>query len=398
MALYAGSLYWPTTLISPPRYPELTEDIECDVLIIGGGVSGALCAYMLLPQNIRVVLVEKNRIAQGSTAANTGILQYSNDTMLCEFIRQIPREDAVAIYRLCLEGLEELERICAGLPIPADFARRESLYYASSEEDVKKLRGEYGRLTEYGFPVEYLDRHQVRERFSFEKPAALVTGCDAEVNPFSLVHSLVKHVSSKVRVYEGTEVKRIEREKEALVCFTPRARIKAGRAVHATGYAVENLPKLRKAELDITYSAVTRPVPASDLWPGRCMIWETRRPYLYIRTTPDNRIIIGGLDERTAEPNRGAGERGRRAEDLLGDLRKLFPRLRPELEYEWAATFGESLDGIPFIGADPDNPNVYYCLGYGGNGTVSSVMGAKIIRDLIVSGHHPQAHVFRLDR
>ncbi len=64
-------------------------------------------------------------------------------------------------------------------------------------------------------------------------------------------------------------------------------------------------------------------------------------------------------------------------------MRKLFPNLQVKIEYAWNATFAESRDQLPFIGEDPEQPRVYYCLGYGGNGTVYSMMGAHIIANLI---------------
>ena len=398
MALYAGSLFWPRTLPVTPAYPTLEADLECEVLVVGGGVSGALCAHYLIEAGLEVVLVEKNRIALGSSAVNTGILQYSNDTMLCEFLGRMPREDAVAIYRLCSEGLDELERVSRGLNDPTDFLRRDSLYLASSEGDVGKLRCECAALSEYGFPVEYLDRARLKDRFGIHRPAALVTRGDAEVNPSKLVHALVRQAVRSSRVFEITGVRGVESGQNGVRVLTNRGRIRAERVVFATGYAPENLPRLPGARLGLTYSAVTRPIPADMLWPEGCMIWETARSYLYIRTTPDRRVIIGGLDESRPEPGDDPAGLALKGEELLRELKRLFPRLETELDCMWAATFGETRDGIPFLGVDPSDPRVFYCLGYGGNGTVCSVVGARIIRDLLVKGHHPQAHIFRLDR
>ena len=83
---------------------------------------------------------------------------------------------------------------------------------------------------------------------------------------------------------------------------------------------------------------------------------------------------------------------------LLEKLTKLFPHIETKIEYSWNAVFGESDDGIPFIGQDTDDKDVYCCLGFGGNGTVYSMAGSKIIADLIEGKSNKYAHIVSLDR
>ncbi|MGV2794806.1 FAD-dependent oxidoreductase, partial [Clostridium perfringens] len=78
MQLHTGHFYWHRNMERIPRNPAVTRHLSCDCLIIGGGISGALCAYLLGNRGVRSILVEKKRIASGSTLANTGILQYAN--------------------------------------------------------------------------------------------------------------------------------------------------------------------------------------------------------------------------------------------------------------------------------------------------------------------------------
>lgn len=76
MNLQTGTYYWPTTFPDAPSYPSLNQDLNCDVLIIGGGSSGAQCAYYLADSHLDVVVIEKGTIGSGSTSANTAFLQY----------------------------------------------------------------------------------------------------------------------------------------------------------------------------------------------------------------------------------------------------------------------------------------------------------------------------------
>jgi glycerol-3-phosphate dehydrogenase len=76
MDLQSEKLYWPTTLPSPPSYPALDHNIKCDLLIIGGGSSGAQCAELFSETGLDVVVVDKRTVGAGSTSSNTALIQY----------------------------------------------------------------------------------------------------------------------------------------------------------------------------------------------------------------------------------------------------------------------------------------------------------------------------------
>lgn len=140
VSLYHGSLYWPTTIKDKPKYPKLNKDRSCEVLIIGAGMSGALLTYKLAKESLDVILVDKDRVGNGSSSANTGLLQYSNDKMLHSFAETIGVKDAVRFYRLCFNGMEELKRIAETLQDDIQFENRQSLYYASTSADILAIK------------------------------------------------------------------------------------------------------------------------------------------------------------------------------------------------------------------------------------------------------------------
>ncbi|MEI7026002.1 NAD(P)/FAD-dependent oxidoreductase [Paenibacillus sp. y28] len=399
MQLLTGDTYWPTTLTKPVEYPRLNQDIRTDVLIVGGGMSGALISHMLTKNGVDVTLLEKNGLAEGSSSANTGLLQFSNDMMLCDMIDAIGEEAAVTFYRCCADSVRQLQEIAAGLPFSADLFPRSSLYYASTKPEVPKLRREYETLKAHGFAVEWLEEEAIAARLPFRKAAALLTHGDAEVNPYRFVIGLLEQARDQgARIYEHSQVKHREKKDARFIVHTDQAQIEARRIIYATGYEPPHLGRLIKPNLNRSYAIATKPVPSLDSWQQRWMIWETARPYLYLRTTKDNRVIVGGLDEEEAWPEQGSGERRQHARKLREKAQELFPDLPLEVEFAWSATFGESLDGLPFIGCLPEEPDVFYCLGYGGNGTVYSQIAASIMLAALRNEAHPAAYTVRLGR
>ncbi len=399
MDLHNGTLYWASTLPQrEPRHVPERSDVY-DVVIVGGGMSGSLCALALIDAGLTVAILDKRQMATGSSMANTGLLQYSNDVMLHELIDQIGERDAVRFYQLCYEAVQNLGEVAKRLPFSPDFIIRPSVCYASSEADVTKLKEEYQALKKHGFPCEYWDSSELSNKMSFTKPGALITYEDAEVNPYKFVHGILDVIEEKGgHLFEFVEVVDAISHNNIVSIQTSAGEFKASQIIYTTGY--ETLPVGKRIGADINRSFViaTKPIEDFTLWEKQALIWETARPYMYFRTTTDNRIVAGGLDEEIAEAPKSQELIDDRAKKLAHQLKELFPHYSIEIEYSYAATFGESLDNLPFIGQHPTKDKHYYLLGYGGNGTVYSMLGSQILRDLMIHGYHEDAEIVKLNR
>ncbi|WP_027085689.1 NAD(P)/FAD-dependent oxidoreductase [Cohnella panacarvi] len=404
MSLHFGTLYWPETCAKPASYAALNEDVKTRVAIVGGGMSGVACGYELARSGMEAVLIEQGRIAGGSSAANSGIVQFMSDRMLGDFIGTLGERDAVTLYRACLQAVERLLAISERLPRGAQARRRCSLYYASTPEEAAPLRQEYELLRRHGFGADWWDASMIAERFPFRKDAAILTHGDAEFNPYLFVLALAEEaVKLGLSVYEHTALKSVHHAPAGsgarFVVETSGGTIEADHIVYAVGYTPEQAGgRWIRARTCRTYAIVTDPLASLTGWHERCLLWETARPYLYARTTPDNRLVVGGLDENLRLPVLTAKELRAHSLRLLSEMNKLFPQWKPEIRYEWCGSFCESADGLPWIGEDPDRPGQHYLLGYGGNGAVYSMLGANVIRDNLTGNDHPASTIVRPDR
>ena len=130
----------------------------------------------------------------------------------------------------------------------------------------------------------------------------------------------------------------------------------------------------------------------------RCLIWESARPYFYARTTGDGRVVMGGADRPFAGAERRRRMLLRQTRRVEGQFRRLFPAIRFDVDWRWGGTFGDTRDGLPYIGTVRQFPNGYFALGYGGNGITFSWIAANLLLDRFLDRRNPDLEIFRFDR
>jgi glycine/D-amino acid oxidase-like deaminating enzyme len=378
----------------------LPRDRRCDVAVIGAGITGALVSDALTAAGRSVIAVDCRHPGHGSTSASTALLQYELDVSLTDLIDRLGRQRAVDSYRAALDGVRAIGRLSKGLKEDVGFRSRPSLYYASRRRDAKGLRKECATRRRAGLPCEVLDAKAIRNIVDIRASLALWSTTAAEVDPWRLTQALLARCAKRdFAVYGRTEVTRIVPNKSQVELRTNHGRIRAKTVVVAAGYEAERFLPERVAKLHSTYAIVTEPVKSFEGWRQRCLIWESARPYLYARTTADNRIIVGGEDDPFRDPGHRDARVPRKAERLLRKARRLFPRIEMELAYGWAGTFGETRDSLPYIGAHPrSDPRVLYALGYGANGMPFSAIAAEVLAASVLGKSHRYQRTFACDR
>ena len=169
--------------------------------------------------------------------------------------------------------------------------------------------------------------------------------------------------------------------------------------VNASGYEINEFIDKKIVKLSSTYAVASEPITSIvPAWKGKTICWNTADPYLYLRLTGDNRVIIGGRDEEFSN----AAKRDKlikvKSALLKKDFSRLFPDLNFIIDFSWAGTFGSTKDSLPFIGPYAKTPHTYYALGFGGNGITFSLIAAQIICDMISGKNNKDAGLFAFNR
>ncbi|WP_295121437.1 FAD-binding oxidoreductase [uncultured Chitinophaga sp.] len=399
MILHAGLPYSLVRFGLPFNYPKLEKNIRTDVVVIGAGISGALTAYSLVNAGISCTVVDARTVGLGSTCASTSLLQYEIDVPLHKLIDKVGEEHAATAYHACKQSIDDIERICKKLKLK-EFERKTSLYFASSDKHIPFIEKEFAARRKHGFDVELWSGKQVKSRMGFEAPAAIYSQCAAYTDAYTVTHGLLQYIIGQgAAVYDRTNVLDIDMTARSVTLTTHNGKkIRAKKLVIATGYESTQYIKQHVVDLHATYALLSETYSRSTFWHENCLIWETKEPYRYMRTTHDNRLLIGGRDVNFYNPVKRDKLLRSKSRQLLGDFNELFPKTDFLPEFEWTGTFGTTKDGLPYIGVYPPMKHAYFALGFGGNGITFSQVAAGIVTDMILGKKNELSPVFSFDR
>ncbi len=382
-------------------YPSLREDISCDVLVVGSGITGSLIAHQCIADGYDTVVIDKREIVNGSSSATTSMLQYEIDVPLFELKGMIGEEAAQACYKACGESILNLQKIAKKINSKAGFKRKKSLYYASRKADVPSLKKEFEARKEAGFKVKWLEEEEINEQYEiFQCHGGILSDLGGSVDAFYLAHELLHYnVKKGLRVYDNNELLKVTSKRGfELAEMETGCHIKAKRIIYCVGFESANMIPEKFVDLLSTYAIVSEVDDKLNKAYKDLLIWNTSDPYLYMRTTDDDRFLIGGEDEEFHDPIKRDELIEKKSDKLYKSFKKIFVGREFYPDFRWAGTFGSTKDGLPYIGEHPKFKNSYFVLGFGGNGITFSVTGMEMVSDWMKGKEHPLSTYFAFGR
>jgi len=386
--------HWMATLEEDltPR-PPLPGDTQCDVAIVGAGMTGLWTALELARRDpsLRIVVVEKEIAGFGASGRNGGwcsaLFPASHDAIAAV----AGRDGAMAMQRAMNDTVDEVGAACVREAIDCDYVKGGTLLAATNPAQEQRLRKAIAHDHAFGFgedDMRWLDRDEAAKRVDIAgMSGALYTPHCAAVNPAKLVRGLARAASGAgVRVHEGTTVRTIG---EGTV-RTDHGRIRAEVVVRATEAFTPRLRGMHRLVIPLySLMVVTEPLDDSfwnDVgWDGRETIGDGRRVVVYAQRTADNRVAFGGRGTyHFASRVKPGFDRPPGAHAAVeAAMTAFFPALRDiQITHRWGGPVAAPRDWFASVGYDRD-AKLAWAGGYVGDGVSTTNLAGRTVADLI---------------
>jgi glycine/D-amino acid oxidase-like deaminating enzyme len=345
-------------------------------------------AHALAGKALRILVVDRRQPVRGSTIASTAMIQHEIDVPLHVLAKMVGEKKAQRVWQRSARAVEELISLVRDLELKCAFERKHTLFLSGEEYGARALQMEVDARAKAGIKAELLDSFTLRERYGLHRHAAINSAISASADPAQLTAALLRNAKVHgIEIAAGIEIKDVRNTDEEVVVSTSEGKmITAKHVVFCTGYEFLESIANKSQKLISTWALASRPRLKRPEWLDRYLIWEGSDPYLYFRTTPDGRVIVGGEDEDGDGAYKDSSKVTKKAKILVEKLGDLTGISIGRPDFTWSAAFGVTPNGLPMIGNLPGMKNVFVTMGFGGNGITFSKIAADLISSEIL-GH-----------
>ncbi len=354
----------------PPSFEPLRKDLKTDVLIIGGGLAGLLCAYTLREEGVDCALVEAGKICGGITGNSTAKITLQHGLIYDRLLRNLGEEKARMYLEANRAALAAYRKLCPKLN--CDYEEKDNYVYSLSDRGA--LERELRALDRLGVSAQLVEDLPLPIRTA----GAVKTKAQAQFHPLKFAYGLAKDLP----IYENTEVLELKPHGAR----TRHGEIRADKIIVATHFPFINKHGSYFLKLYQHRSYVLALENAQDV--GGMYVDDDDKGLSFRNS--GNILLLGGGGHRT-------GKKGGSWHELLDFARQHYPNAR--VVAKWAAQDCMSLDRIPYIGMySRRTPNLFVSTGFNKWGISSSMLGAILLRDMLLGRKNPWAELFSPSR
>lgn len=382
--------YYAHTLNQTIQYPQLTQPIDVETCIIGGGLSGIGVALPLAEQGHQVAVIEAARIGFGASGRNGGQVIHGWGADMQDLAPLVGLPVAKQLWQLSLEGIKLIDTRIKRFQIQCDWHQgyatvaihqRHMDFLRKWQREAREI---YGYTGYQEWPQEQLESQLASHRYV----GCLYDEDSGHLHPLNYCVGLAAAAHQMgAQIFEQTPMLNIQPHQGGYRVFTPNAYIDAKNVVIAVNAFTGSLrtPVLHSLEARIlpvgTYIIATEPLGerATELIRNRMAVCDIRFVLDYYRLSADNRLLFGGkINYSGREPSTDKIRKGMRS-----DMLKVFPQLRDvKIDFSWGGDVDVSMNRAPDFGRLAQN--LFYLQGFSGHGVAATGIGGLAIAEAIM--------------
>ena len=368
---------------------QLTSDIDVDICVIGGGLTGISSAINLSKKGYSVILCEARKIGWGASGRNGGQLGIGMRKDQFTIEKKLGLRHAKELWSLGLEAVEDVKNLIKENEIDCHLVNG-VMSTACFEKDIDEYKFEIEHMAKnYDFEgYKFFNKEKIREEINSKMYlAGLLNSGSYHLNPLKLTIGLAKVAQkNKVKIFENTPIDKIREEGDRVQVMSKKGLIHANQVVVAcNGYLDSILGSKKNKFMPINnYVVATEPLGekrARQIIKNNYAVCDTRFIIDYYRFSEDWRMIFGGGETFTSNFVKNA------TSFVSKRMIKVFPQLQNvKIDYSWGGTLAITVNRLPHFGTLMNN-KVSYAFGYSGHGLALSVLAGKLIGENIHGDH-----------
>lgn len=383
---------WESITENKPNYPNLNKDIEVDVAIIGGGITGVTTALRLIEAGKDVAVLEADKVGSGTTGFSTGNLYVAVQPYYQHIITKFNIEIAKKIAHSRQFAIDYIASIVEEKNITCQFARRPWFLFTSDESKLAFLKKEIETLKKLDISIN--DTKTLPIPLKFKKAAVMEN--QARFNPLQYVIGIAENLHKKgCQIFENTRVMEVEENDDHCVLTTKNGKVTAKQVVIATHTPIGiNLSQMFTAP----YRSYVVAVELRDKTYPEGHFWDLDSPHHAVcthalKSEKPELLLVAGSHHKTGQ-----------GQDLNSHYQELESFLEDHFDvshvaYRWSAQHYQSADDVPYIGlASRFARRTYIATGFSADGLIYGTLSGIIIADEILKKENELSPVYDSNR
>lgn len=356
-------------------FEKLDKDINVDVLIIGGGITGISTLYHLKDSNLKLALVEQNKIGRSLTGKSTGKLSFLQNDLIDKIRKKYDDKVASLYLSSQIDAINKIVETVKKEKIDCDLKKVSSFLYTNKKDEISKLKNLEIFLKHNNIKINHEKNGLIKSRYEFNVIDTYI------IHPVKFVYNLAKKID--MPIYENTSIKKIIKEEDYYICYVNKYKIKAKYVVLASHFPYFTIPYFFPLKCDFEKSYLSASLKKTN----PISLISYSYPFVSIRTYKNKLIYLSNSDllyKNTCDKQN--------FNELVKNLKKM--NLKPT--NLWSNTDILTNDGLPIIGVLKDN--ILIATGYNTWGLTNGFLSGNMIKDIILKNENKYIKLFNPHR